>query len=71
MSSRSMFREPALYWAISVLTLLAGASFLYAAIKAPYFWGVIFIPGVILLNVWLIATIIGAIFALQKRRSRN
>lgn len=69
MSSGSIFREPALYWAMSVLTLLAGASFIYVAIKAPYFWGVMFIPGIVLLNVWLIATIIGAIFTLQKRKS--
>ncbi|MDG6966782.1 MAG: hypothetical protein JRN71_07115 [Nitrososphaerota archaeon] len=69
MPSESVLREPTLYWAISVLTLLAGASFVYVAIKAPFFWGVIFIPGVVLLNVWLIATIIGAVFALQRRKS--
>lgn len=68
MPSESILREPTLYWAISVLTLLAGASFVYVAIKAPFFWGVIFIPGVVLLNVWLIATIIGAVFALQRRK---
>ncbi len=68
MSSRSLFREPTLYWAIAVLTLLSGASFVYVSIKAPFFWGGIYIPGVILLNVWAISTILGVFFALQRRR---
>lgn len=70
-SSGSWFREPALYWAISVLTLLSGASFVYVSIKAPFFWGVIYIPGIILLNVWAISTIVGTIVALQKRRQSS
>lgn len=68
-SAGSPFREPALYWAIAVLTLLSGASFVYVSIKAPFFWGVMYVPGVVLLNVWVIATILGTIFALHKRRA--
>jgi hypothetical protein len=69
MPSASLLREPALYWAVAVLTLLIGASFVYVSIKAPFFWGGIYIPGVVLLNVWAISTIIGTIVALQRRRS--
>jgi hypothetical protein len=67
-SSRSLLRDPALYWAIAVLTLLSGASFVYVSIKAPFFWGGIYVPGVILLNAWAISTIVGVVLALQRRR---
>jgi hypothetical protein len=69
MSSGSVLREPALYWAISVLSLLSGASFVYVSIKAPFFWGVIYVPGIILLNVWAISTVVGVIMALQRRKA--
>lgn len=65
----SLLREPAFYWAVAVVTLLAGASFVYVSIKAPYFWGGVYIPGVVLLNVWAISTLVGAIVTLQRRKS--
>lgn len=67
MSSGSLFREPALYWAVAVISLLAGASFVYISIKAPFFWGGAYVPGVILLNVWALSTVVGAIVTLQRR----
>jgi len=57
-----------LYWAIAVLSLLIGASFVYISIKAPFFWGGVYLPGVVLLGVWVLSTIIGAIVVLQRRR---
>jgi hypothetical protein len=66
--SASLLREPALYWAIGVLSLLSGASFVYASIKAPYFWGVLYIPGIVLLNVFALSAIAGAMVALQRRK---
>jgi hypothetical protein len=68
-SSTSVFRNPALYWAISVGTLLAGASFVYVSIKAPFFWGGIYLPGIILLNVWAVSTIAGAWVYLRRRQA--
>lgn len=70
MSSTSFFRNPSLYWAISVATLLAGASFVYVSIKAPFFWGGIYLPGIILLNVWALSTIVGAWVYLRRRQSQ-
>jgi len=67
-SSGSLLREPALYWAIAVLTLLSGASFVYVSIKAPFFWGGIYLPGVVLLGAWVISTVLGAFFALKRRQ---
>ncbi len=71
MSSRSLLHEPGFYWAVAVLTLLSGASLVYISIKAPFFWGGVYIPGVVLLNVWAISTIVGAIITLRRRRSSN
>jgi len=64
-----LFRNPSLYWAISVGTLLAGASFVYVSIKAPFFWGGIYLPGIILLNVWAVSTIAGAWVYLRRKQS--
>ncbi|HVB96022.1 MAG TPA: hypothetical protein VND41_05425 [Nitrososphaerales archaeon] len=68
MPSTPLLRNPVLYWAIAVLSLLIGASFVYISIKAPFFWGGVYLPGVVLLGVWVLSTIIGAIVVLQRRR---
>jgi len=66
--SSSLLRNPAMYWAIAVVALLSGASFVYVSIKAPFFWGGIYLPGVVLLNVWALSTIAGVWAFLAKRR---
>jgi hypothetical protein len=66
--SSSLLRNPALYWAVAVVTLLSGASFVYVSIKAPFFWGVLYLPGVVLLGVWALSTIAGAWAFLMRRR---
>lgn len=71
LSSGTLLRDPSVYWAIAVLTLLSGASFVYVSIKAPFFWGGIYLPGLLLLGVWMISTILGTIFAIQKRKLRK
>jgi hypothetical protein len=68
MPSTSLLRNPATYWAIAVVTLLSGASFVYVSIKAPFFWGGIYLPGVVLLNVWALSMIAGAWAFLARRR---
>lgn len=70
MSSTPLLRNPAFYWAIAVVTLLSGASFVYVSIKAPFFWGGIYLPGVVLLNVWALSTIAGAWVYLRRRQTR-
>jgi hypothetical protein len=71
MSSSSLLRDPSLYWAIAIVTLLSGASLVYISIKAPFFWGGVYLPGVVLLNVWALTTIAGAMVYLLRRSSRN
>jgi hypothetical protein len=66
----SLLRNPALYWAVAVVTLLSGASFVYVSIKAPFYWGAIYLPGVVLLSVWVLSTIAGAWVFLTRRRQR-
>ena len=68
MSSTPLLRNPAVYWAIAVVTLLSGASFVYVSIKAPFFWGSIYLPGIVLLNVWALSTIAGIWAFVAKRR---
>jgi hypothetical protein len=65
--STSLLRNPALYWAVAVVTLLSGASFVYVSIKAPFYWGGLYLPGVVLLNVWALSTIAGAFVFVQRR----
>jgi hypothetical protein len=67
MPSAPLLRNPATYWAIAVVTLLSGASLVYVSIKAPFFWGGLYLPGVVLLNVWALSTIVGAFVFLQRR----
>jgi len=66
----SLLRRPPVYWAVGVTALLTGASFVYAAIKAPYFWGGLYVPGIVLLNVWALSTIAGA-FVFLRRNKRS
>lgn len=68
MPSTPLFRNPVLYWAVAVLSLLTGASFLYISIKAPFFWGGVYVPGLVLLGVWVLSSIVGAVVTLQRRR---
>ena len=62
----TLFKQTPIYWIIAVATLFPGASFLYSSIKAPYYWGYLYVPGLVLLNVWAIATIAGTFIALVK-----
>jgi hypothetical protein len=48
--------------------LLTGASFVYASIKAPYFWGGLYVPGIVLLNVWALSTIAGVFVFLRRNK---
>jgi uncharacterized membrane protein len=38
------------------------------SIKAPFFWGGIYVPGIILLNVWALSTIAGAWVYLRRKQ---
>lgn len=68
--STPLLRDPVLYWAIAVLSLLTGASFVYISIKAPFFWGGAYLPGVVLLAVWALSTVAGSIIMIRRRRTR-
>jgi len=67
MNVGTILRQTTLYWVIAVATLFPGASFVYASIKAPYFWGGLYVPGIVLLNIWAIATIAGTFVALTRK----
>jgi hypothetical protein len=46
--------------------LFIGAAFVYISIKAPFYWGGAFLPGVLLLIVFAIAAIMGAVSILRR-----
>lgn len=52
------FGNPLVLFACAVSTLFVGAAFLYMATKSPYYWGGLFVPGVVLLLVFAGATIL-------------
>ena len=68
MASSSLLRNPALYWAVAVVALLSGASLVYVSIKAPFFWGVLYYPGVVLLGIWVLSIIAGVLAFLARGR---
>jgi hypothetical protein len=53
-----------LFFAMS--SLFIGAAFVYISIKAPFFWGGAFLPGVLLLLVFAVTAIVGVVSLLRK-----
>jgi hypothetical protein len=45
---------------------LLGAAFVYISIKAPFYWGGAYLPGVLLLLVFAITALVGAVGILRK-----
>jgi hypothetical protein len=62
--------QPLLRNALFLLTfatssLFVGAAFVYMATKSPFFWGDMFVPGVLLLVVFVMVTILGVVSILR------
>ena len=63
---RSPLQNPLFLLAFAMSSLLVGAAFIYISIKAPFFWGGAYLPGVFLLLVFVVVSILGVASVLRK-----
>ena len=63
---KSVVKNPLFLLAFSLSTLLLGAAFVYISIKAPFYWGGVYLPGVALLLVFAVTAVLGAMTILRK-----
>jgi len=62
----SSLKNPFLLLLFAVATLFVGAAFIYISIKAPFYWGGAFLPGVLLLFIFTIAAIASLVSMLRR-----
>jgi hypothetical protein len=63
---RSPLQNPLLLLALATSSLLVGAAFIYISIKAPFYWGGAYLPGLALLLVFVVISILGVASILRK-----
>jgi hypothetical protein len=63
---RSPLRNISFLFAVGVSSLFVGAAFVYISVKAPFFWGGAFLPGVVLLFFFVVIAVLGLIMILRK-----
>jgi hypothetical protein len=63
---RPPLKNPLILFAFAVSSLFIGAAFIYISVKAPFFWGGAYLPGVFLLIVFAVTVVAGTIGILRK-----
>jgi hypothetical protein len=63
---RSILTNPLFLLAFALSSLLLGAAFVYISIKAPFYWGGAYFPGVALLLVFAVTAVLSAVTLLRK-----
>ncbi len=64
--TQSPLKNPFLIFLFAVSSLFLGGVFIYISIKAPFYWGGAFLPGVLLLIVFAIIAVVGVVTTLLK-----
>ena len=64
--ARSPLLNPVFLLLFGTSSLLIGAAFVYISIKAPFFWGGAYLPGVLLLLVFAVTAVLGVVSILRK-----
>ncbi len=64
--AKSPLLNPLFIFLFATSSLLLGAAFVYISMKAPFFWGGAYLPGVILLLVFAVTAVVGAVSMLRK-----
>jgi len=65
----SSVKNPFSLLLFAVATLFLGAAFIYISIKAPFYWGAAFLPGVLLLVIFAI-TALASLVSMLRRPAR-
>ena len=60
-----LLRNPLFIMMFATSSLFVGAAFIYMSAKSPFFWGDLFLPGVILLLIFVMAAIF-SVFSLLR-----
>ena len=63
---KSALLNPSFLLFFAISSLFLGAAFVYISIKAPFFWGGAFLPGVLLLLVFAVTAVVAVITLLRK-----
>jgi hypothetical protein len=63
---KSPLQNPMFLLLFGTSSLLIGAAFVYISIKAPFFWGGAYLPGVLLLLVFAVVAVLGVVSILRK-----
>jgi hypothetical protein len=64
-----LLRNPLFLLTFATSSLFVGAAFVYMATKSPFFWGGLYLPGVVLLLLFALAAAL-SIFSLLRRPVR-
>jgi hypothetical protein len=59
-------KNPLFLFAFAVSSLFLGAAFIYISVKAPFFWGGAYVPGVLLIIVFAITVLAGTVSILRR-----
>lgn len=62
---QSILRNSLFLLTLATSSLFVGAAFIYMSAKSPFFWGVLFLPGVVLLLVFAFTAIL-SVFSLLR-----
>jgi hypothetical protein len=63
---KSPLQNANVLFAIGLSSLFVGSAFVYISIKAPFYWGGAFLPGVLLLLFFVVAALLGVITVLRR-----
>ncbi len=63
-----LLRNPLFLLSIGVSSLFVGAAFVYMSTKSPFYWGDLLLPGVVLILVFAMASILSVVNLLSPVR---
>ncbi len=68
---KSLFLNPFFLMAFAISSLFIGAAFVYISMKAPFFWGGAYLPGVFLILVFAVTALLGVVSNLRRPARPN
>jgi hypothetical protein len=60
-----ILRNPLFLLMFATSSLFVGAAFIYMSAKSPFFWGSLFLPGVVLLLLFALAAVLSMLSLLR------
>ena len=60
-----LFRNPIFLLTFATSSLFVGAAFVYMSAKSPFFWGGLFLPGVVLILLFALTAVLSMVNLLR------